>query len=194
MKIHLGYTILIGAILFVAGYFTSCKKDGDIVVDGKKYEVIKTETKTVVKHDTSYVYKKGKDIYHSATIYIPIKDSSTIPTIAQECNNINVFSDTILSDSGDVRVFINDSLQKNKILGRKAVIESKLKTIYNTTYLSPVEETSYLVGATVGTNGIGPNFSILTKKKHTIGVGTGINVVNRAVLPFINVGIQFKIK
>lgn len=87
-----------------------------VVVDGKKYEVIK---KVV---DTQYVKytEKGKSdtVVHDTTIYvkIPIFDSLQLDSMVKVYYAMNVFSDTFNLKYG--KVYVQDSVQQNRIVGR----------------------------------------------------------------------------
>lgn len=87
-----------------------------VVVDGKKYEVIK---KVV---DTQYVKytEKGKSdtVVHDTTIYvkIPIFDSLQLDSMVKVYYEMNVFSDTF--NLKYCKVYVQDSVQQNRIVGR----------------------------------------------------------------------------
>lgn len=87
-----------------------------VVVDGKKYEVIKKVT------DTQYVKytEKGKTdtVIHDTTIYvkIPTFDSLQLDSMVKVYYAMNVFSDTFNLKYG--KVYVQDSVQQNRIVGR----------------------------------------------------------------------------
>lgn len=87
-----------------------------VVIEGKKYDLIK---KVV---DTQYVKytEKGKSdtVVHDTTIYvkIPILDSVQLDSLIKLYYAKNVFSDTFKLKYGNV--YVQDSVQQNKIVGR----------------------------------------------------------------------------
>jgi hypothetical protein len=89
-----------------------------IKIKGKAYEVLKIE-KEIIKKDT-IVYKKGQDIYHDTTIYVPYSVGERIDTaqILAAYNSKNVFSDTLILPDSLGSVQVTDTIQRNKILGR----------------------------------------------------------------------------
>lgn len=113
-----GVTVLFMLILL---YRAECGRPvipnvNKVVIDGKKYEVVKYVT------DTEYVKytEKGKTdtVVHDTTIYvkIPILDSLQLDSLAKLYYSVNVFSDTFKLKYG--KVYVQDSVQQNKIVGR----------------------------------------------------------------------------
>lgn len=104
-----------------------------VVIDGKKYEVIKKVT------DTQYVKytEKGKSdtVVHDTTIYvkIPTLDSLQLDSLAKLYYAMNVFSDTLSLKYG--KIYVQDSVQQNKIVGRN----------WGADLLVPVEKTTITV-------------------------------------------------
>lgn len=105
----------------------------EVVVDGKKYDVVKYVT------DTQYIKytQKGKTdtVIHDTTIYvkIPIFDSLQLDSMVKIYYAMNVSSDTFRLKYGNV--YVQDSVQQNKIVGRN----------WGADLLIPVEKTTVTV-------------------------------------------------
>lgn len=147
-----------------------------VVVDGKKYEVIKTIV------DTKYVKytEKGKrdTVFHDTTIYVnvPVLDSAKMDSLVKLYYAKNVYSDTFKLKYG--KIYVQDSVQFNKIFVRNwsadLLIPKESKTIF--TKEPPKAQVYFGAGATYGTS-ISPNVGLMlkTKRDRIYGVSVGIS-------------------
>jgi len=140
-------------------------KGDKVVVDGKKYEVIKQIV------DTQYIKytEKGTSdtVVHDTTIYvkIPILDSIQLDSVAKLYYAMNVFSDTFKLKYG--KVYVQDSVQNNRIVGRN----------YGADLLVPIERTTTIVKEPA---------------KSQVYLGARLDVVSQTAIP--GVGLMLKTK
>jgi hypothetical protein len=147
-----------------------------VVVDGKKYDVIKEVT------DTQYVKytEKGETdtVVHDTTIYIqiPVLDSVKLDSLVKLYYAKNVHSDTLKLNYGSI--YVQDSVQFNKIFGRKwsadLLIPSEKKTLI---VKEPAKNQVYFgAGASYGTD-ITPTVGLMlkTKQERIYGVSLGVS-------------------
>jgi hypothetical protein len=114
----------------------------------------KIDTQYVNKHYN--VYKKGKDVFHDTTIYVkvPYLDKEQIDSIEQEFYNKNVYNDTINLNA--THVYINDTIQMNKIIGRSVSADFINSMIVKQKYITPKQKTELYLG---------PKIDVLGNKK-----------------------------
>lgn len=146
-----------------------------VVVDGKKYEVIK---KVV---DTQYIKytEKGKSdtVIHDTTIYvkIPTFDSLQLDSMVKVYYAMNVFFDTFKLKYGNV--YVQDSVQKNKIVGRSwgadLLIPVEKKTV---TVKDPAKNQVYFGPKIDYSTSIVPGVGVVlkTKRDRMYGISVGI--------------------
>jgi len=147
-----------------------------VVVDGKKYDVIKEIT------DTQYVKytEKGETdtVVHDTTIYvtIPVLDSVKLDSLVKLYYAKNVHSDTFKLNYGSI--YVQDSVQFNKVFGRKwstdLLIPKETKT---TVVKEPAKNQVYFgAGASYGT-AITPSVGLMfkTKQERIYGVSLGVS-------------------
>jgi hypothetical protein len=147
-----------------------------VVVDGKKYYVIKTII------DTQYIKytEKGKrdTVFHDTTIYvkIPVLDSVKLDSMVKLYYAKNVYSDTLKLNYGSI--YVQDSVQFNKIFGRRwsadLLIPKETKT---TVVKDPAKNRVYFgAGASYGTS-ITPTVGLMlkTKQERIYGVSLGVS-------------------
>ena len=101
-------------------------------IDGKPYEVIKHTIDTVDIVKTKVVTKKGEDIYHDSTIYVPIPMNVDTLQIIKEYFAKNVYKDTLQLPDSLCSVYVQDTISKNKIESRKYTASVKQRTIKET--------------------------------------------------------------
>lgn len=145
----------------------------DIKIDGKKYELVKTDT--IYKEHTTKVYKKGEDIFHDTTIYVEIPKDVVIDTqaILKDFYAKNAYIDTLHTELGPV--VVKDTIQKNKMAGRS--YEAYLKTKEIVTYVKDKPKAQLYLGVRGDVTsekkfgGVGPQIMLKTKKDKMYGVG-----------------------
>jgi hypothetical protein len=147
-----------------------------IVIDGKKYEVINEIT------DTQYVKytEKGETdtVVHDTTIYVnvPVLDSAKMDSLVRLYYAKNVHSDTITVQYGSI--YVQDSVQFNKIFGRKWSADLLIPKESKTTIVKePAKSHVYLgAGASYGTS-VTPSVGLMlkTKQERIYGVSLGVS-------------------
>ena len=142
-----------------------------------KYEpIIVTHTDTLVKHDTLRKFKKGDSIPFVVldTIY-QIDQVHDTAYIVNDYNKIKVYTDTLRINT-DNYVSIQDTISKNKIIGRSYFSNFTQKTIrIETTKTNPDKLEVYL-----GFLGDLRRFD----EKVGIGVGIAIKVPKKGLFTF----------
>jgi hypothetical protein len=126
---------------------------GDIVkVNGKKYEVVSHEVDTIEHTHDSIVYKKGKDIYHDTTIYVPIPTHEPIDTYALLLDYFakNVYKDSLKFPNELGYVSVIDTISKNTILARKWNLHLIERTIEDKLIVKELPRTQVYIGANLG--------------------------------------------
>lgn len=119
----MGKNLLLGLLTIVILFFlfSNPQHVGDKVI-------IKTDT--LIEHKTDVKYKKGKDIFHKIieldTIY-KIDEVHDTAFIVKDYNTVVAYSDSIKVDSSSF--VINDTISKNKIIGRSFQSRIAQKTI-----------------------------------------------------------------
>jgi len=147
-----------------------------VVVDGKKYYVIKTII------DTQYIKytEQGKrdTVFHDTTIYVkvPVLDSAKLDSIAKLFYAKNVYSDTFKLKYGSI--YVQDSVQFNKIFGRNWSADLLIPKESKTIMLKepPRAQVYFGAGATYSTS-LAPSVGMMlkTKRDRIYGVSVGIN-------------------
>jgi len=166
-------------------------------IDGKPYQVIKHDIDTFEIVKTTIKEKKGQDIYHDTTIYVPVPLNIDTLEIIKSYFAKNVFKDTLkLSDSLGF-VFIQDTISQNKIASRKYIAKVKQREIKETTIVKELPKTHLYWGLGMGfdkvnyVNNVSANLLLQTKCQRVYGLGVG---VDNYKTPFINATIYWKLK
>lgn len=147
-----------------------------VVVDGKKYYVVKTIV------DTKYVKytEKGKrdTVFHDTTIYVnvPVLDSAKMDSLVKLYYAKNVYSDTLKLKYG--KIYVQDSVQFNNIFGRNWSADLLIPSDSKTIYLKepPKVQVYFGAGAMYGVS-ISPSVGLMlkTKRDRIYGVSVGIS-------------------
>lgn len=189
-------SLILFILLVVAVVFNVDKpiQKGEITkIEGKKYEVLKEI------HDTIEVPKivKGKTL---PAIINTIHD--TIPTkvdtlaILKDYYAKNIYSDSIRIDT-NISVFISDTVQQNKIIGRYFMSNFSQKIITNTMIVKPIPTWHLYGGFDVSldrvnfVNRVGGNLLLETKSSKLYGFGLGLT---SQAQPYVSFQYYFKIK
>jgi hypothetical protein len=172
--------LLIGFIIGVClvSFSTCLKQNKTVKINGKTYEVIKHDIDTfIIKKDTS-IFKKGKDIYHDTTIYIPYEVGKPIDTaqILADYLAKNVFKDTLRLPDSLGFVYLTDTLQKNLIFTRNFKAEVKKTTIKESIYLKELPKSKLFVGGSASKSTFGAGVIYNHKEKRLFQAGIDYNV------------------
>lgn len=160
MKTHIVY---IGIIIFLLGFLFIGKKIDNGQVYREKYTIVEEKIDTQYVNKRYNVYRRSKDIFHDTTIYVkvPYLDQEQIDSIEQEYFAKNIYKDTITLDS--VNVYIKDTIQMNKIVGRSIYADFTYPVITKEKYLAPKKKTELYFGPKVDLIG--------DKKLNSFGTG-----------------------
>ena len=152
-----------------------------VSVGGKKYEVIKQVIDTQYIKVKETKYKKGEDIYHDTTIYIsvPVLDTTQMQEVLSKYYAKNIFQDTLkVSKFGNI--YINDTVQYNKLAGRSMSADLMFPSITNTTIVKEKPKAQLFLGATVdylqGSNfqNLSVGLMLKTKRDRLYGISAGV--------------------
>jgi hypothetical protein len=201
LKLDLKSILLVVLVLIIV-LMRSCE-GGDskpvttVKIDGKKYEVVKHDIDTFIQKKETVVYKKGTDIYHDTTIYVPTPISFDTVQVVNDYYAKRVYTDTLkLADSLGY-IVVNDTISQNSLLGRLWNAQVNKTTIKETLIVKELPKNQVYIGlvgcfdkATV-VNFAGPSIMLKTKtdKVYSIGVGYSASKVVS-----IQGGLYWKIK
>jgi len=185
MKLNYLINIALALFALIVLYKAECGKPavpGETVsVGGKKYEVIKQVIDTQYIKVKEIKYKKGEDIYHDTTIYIsvPVLDTTQMQEVLSKYYAKNIFQDTLkVSKFGNI--YINDTVQYNKLAGRSMSADLMFPSITNTTIVKEKPKAQLFLGATVdylqGGNfqNLSVGLMLKTKRDRLYGISAGV--------------------
>ena len=166
-------------------------------IDGKPYEVIKHTIDTVDIVKTKVVTKKGEDIYHDSTIYVPIPMNVDTLQIIKEYFAKNVYKDTLQLPDSLGSVYVQDTISKNKIESRKYTASVKQRTIKETLIVKDLPKSHIYYGLNMSldkpnfVHSIGGGLMLQTKtdKIYSLSVGVTSNLT-----PVIGTSLYWKLK
>jgi hypothetical protein len=178
---------------------------GTIRVDGKKYVVVQHTVDTVDVEKIKYITKRGSDIYHDTTIYVPIYGPIDTMEIIRQYYAKNIYKDTLnLGDSLGF-VYLNDTISENKILFRNFESRIKQRIVKDVSIVKELPKRQLFYGFNIGLNKPQLFSSVETgliykdRKDNilqfNVGVSNGdFSTYNNGLIPFIKVGSYWKIK
>jgi hypothetical protein len=198
--------VVIGLILF----FQECggNKNKNIVttkIDGKKFELLKHDIDTIEVVKTQTITKKGKDIYHDTTIYVPLNGEIDTITILKDYFAKNVYKDTLHLPDSLGYVFLTDTISKNAIASRIFKSNVKQRTIKETTIVKELPKAQLYFGFDGGFNktdvvsNLGAAIMLKSKSDKIYKIGAGVNNhtvdgMTGTLSPYISGGIYWKLK
>lgn len=194
--------IAVGLLVLILVYFGIFGKHNPFApqikyIDGKPYEVIKHEIDTVDIVKTKIVTKKGEDIYHDTTIYVPIPINVDTLQIIKDYFAKNVYKDTLQLPDSLGFVAIQDTISKNKVEARKYTANVKQRTIKETLIVKELPKNHIYYGLNMSlnkpdfVNSIGGSLMLQTKtnKIYTLGIGVSSNLT-----PIVSTSLYWKLK
>jgi hypothetical protein len=180
---YLAFNLALIAILAIIVLKSGCN---DTKIEGnginiKKYDVVKYVTDTQYVEKKITIIKNGKDIYHDTTIYesVPYMDSIQMQEKLKEYYAKNVSKDTIKIDSG--YVYINDTIQMNRILNRRLSVDVKYPVITKEVFYKEKKRVQVYAGANGSVSrdgnflGAGVGLMLKTKSDRLYGIGAGFD-------------------
>jgi hypothetical protein len=154
-----------------------------IKIDGKKYEVINQVIDTQYIKVKETKYKKGEDIYHDTTIYLPVPvlDSAQIDSILSQFYAKNTFKDTMKVGKFG-QIYIDDTVQYNKLIGRAMSADLQFPSITNTITVKEKPKAQLYLGGRVDylkEQGLqSPSVGVMVKTKRDMLYGASIGIGN----------------
>lgn len=200
MKLNYLINIALALFALIVLYKAECGKPvvpGETVkVNGKKYEVIKQVIDTQYISVKETKYKKGEDIYHDTTIYVsvPVLDTLQMREILSKYYAKNILQDTLkVMKFGNI--YINDTVQYNKLAGRSMSADLMFPSITNTTIVKEKPKAQLFLGARLdylqGGNVQNPSVGLMLKTKRDRLYGISVGVAPNGNLVY---GASFYIK
>lgn len=204
MKLDLKTLLII--VLGVALLLTQmCSGGGDkpgdtINVDGKKYQLLKHTVDTEYVPVEKIVTKRGKDIYHDTTIYVPLPPSFDTMEMIRNYLSMNVFKDSLKLDDSLGFVVVSDTLQMNKI--RTRVWDTKINKIKitDTKIVKELPKNQVFIGFNTSVNkvdligSVGLSTTLKTKGDKLYNLNVGFMGSGNGMTPYIGGGLQWKIR
>jgi len=154
-----------------------------IRIDGKKYEVINQVIDTQYIKIKETKYKKGEDIYHDTTIYLPVPvlDSAQIDSTLSQFYAKNTFKDTMKVGKFG-QIYIDDTVQYNKLVGRALSADLNFPSITNTITVKEKPKAQLYLGGRVDylkEQGLqSPSVGLMVKTKRDMLYGASIGIGN----------------
>ena len=190
------YIVILGLVLIIL-YQEGCfgkKKSGDILnINGKKYEVIKHEIDTFYETKTETRYRKGQDIVHEVEVVKEIPANVDTASILKDYYARIFYSDTFRLKDTLGYIAVNDTISKNRIVGRKYYTSINVPTIKETLYLRELSN-NWFIGPSFQLGNfpsLGGDLHLKTKNDLLFGVGMGIN---SNISPYLRGSVSWKIK
>jgi hypothetical protein len=184
---------LVAIILFQGGCFGKKTNRDVLSINGKKYETIKHEIDTSYKTKPQIFYRKGKNIIHEVEVIKEIPANVDTASILKDYYAKVFYNDTFKLKDTLGYIIINDTISKNRILGRKLNSSINVPTIKETLYLKELNN-NFFVGPSFqlgSVPSIGGDIHLKTKKDMLFGVGAGLNL---NATPYIRGSVSWKIK
>jgi len=149
-----------------------------VKIENKKYEVIKHKVDTVVINKIKTKYIKG----------------DTIKAI-QEYLTKSVYKDKLVLNNSLGTIYITDTIQYNKIIGRKWDTNIKENIVYDVKIVKELPRNQIYVGIGGISNSssilVGPNLLLKTKKDNIYGLNLYVDPNSNM---YIGVNINWKLK
>lgn len=210
MKFSTIKNIVLVALILILGYQLKSGKINigkTMVVDGKRYEVIKEIHDTTEIEKTKTLWKKGADIVHTTIVHDTAFKFINVDTAAllRDYFAKNIYNDTLRLPDSLGYVFLTDTITKNKIEGRKFIANVKQRIITNTTIVKELPKTKVFYGIEGGFNkadvishlGVGTLINTKSDKIYHLGIGVANRVTdgtNGKLAPYISGGVYWKIR
>lgn len=184
--------------------FSGAGKDIEVInVDGKNYELLKhtVDTQYVerITEVPTYVPQYITKI-ETKTVEIPI-DADTLEIVREYFSTFAV-NDTLKLNDGLGYIYLMDTISQNKIMGRSFRANVKEKIVTDTKIVKELPKTQVFAGLNMTLNqpdifnSVGTGLTIKTKsdKLYQLGVGVTNNGVGNDLVPYLGIGMQWKIK
>ena len=193
--------VLIGVIVVQQCTSSSDTDKPTVMVDGKKYELLKHKIDTVVVDHFKTKYVKGEDIYHETIVEkekrveVPVYLKGDTIRIVEDYHKKVLYKDKLVLDNDLGSIEVTDTISQNKIIGRKWNAQIKERTITDTKIVKELPKNQVFagLGGVVGNSNVlvGPQISLKTKKDNIYGVNVYVdNNLNK----YIGFNLAWKIK
>lgn len=199
----ISFFVTIGLVVIGAFIFNKCTNGSieKVILNGKKYQVLKTVRDTVYITKTLTKYTKGENIFYTEFVKQPSKTDTITITKVDTIRIVNDYStyrkyvDTLTFDNGNI--IIIDTLYRNKIDSRNWVSNFREKTITETKYIQEIPKNKFYYGINLSTNqlynfnSVSGSLLLKTKKEKIITFSLG---VDKNAQPILTLGYYLKFK
>lgn len=176
--IYIILNLLVLVVIVVKLNDINCNSANDKIIDHKRFEVERTIIDTQYITVNKTIIKKGDTIFHDTTIYkdVPYLDTAEMACVLKEYYAQNVYKDTVHIDSS--KVYITDTIQMNKILGRSVTFDMKYPSINKEIFYTEKNKGSVYAGGSFNTE---KSASVGLMYQNTKGFmyGTSVGVNNK---------------
>lgn len=194
--------ILLGSLLLLTQMCSGNrdKPGGVINVGGKNYQVLKHTVDTEYVPVEKIVIKRGKDIYHDTTIYVPLPVSFDTMEMVKNYLAMNVFKDSLILDDSLGFIVVSDTIQMNKI--RTRVWDTKINKvkIRDNKIVTELPKNQVFIGFNTSVNkvdmigSVGIGTTLKTKSDKLYNLNLGLMNTSNGMSPYIGGGLQWKIR
>jgi hypothetical protein len=147
------------------------------LVNYKNFEIERTIIDTQYITVNKTIIKKGDTIFKDTTIYkdVPYLDTAEMACVLKEYYAQKVFKDTIRIDSS--KVYITDTIQMNKILGRSVTLDMKYPSISKEVFYVEKKKGSVYAGGNfnTGLKAVSVGLMYQTPKSFMYGTSLGLS-------------------
>jgi hypothetical protein len=180
-----------------------------VIIEGKKYEVIKHTIDTLEVEKLKVVTKKGKDIVHEVIdvdtmIVTELIHIDTAALLKDYLAKV-VYKDTLVLDGGLGTIALTDTVTKNRILGRTWDAKVKERIVKEELIVKEPAKAQVYWGLNAGFNredyisAVGTGILLKTKKDKLYQFNLGVNNrtadgTNGSFSPYVGFGTYWKIK
>jgi hypothetical protein len=172
--------VLVGFLIFTRACQNSETTTGETInIGGTSYEVLSNKTDTQLIPVPVVKWKPGSVIYQERIVYLPTPDSIDTSSIIKQYFSRKVYSDTLNLNDSIGYVIVNDTLEKNELVGRLWDARVNKIKINETTIVKQLPKNQVYVGLTTGfdkikvINYVGPTILLKTKTDKLYSVGFG---------------------
>jgi hypothetical protein len=194
--------IVLGSLLLLTQMCSGNRdKPGDTInVGGKNYQVLKHTVDTEYVPVEKIVIKRGKDIYHDTTIYVPLPASFDTMEMVKNYLAMNVFKDSLILDDSLGFIVVSDTIQMNKI--RTRVWDTKINKvkIRDNKIVTELPKNQVFIGFNTSVNkvdmigSVGIGTTLKTKSDKLYNLNLGLMNTSNGMSPYIGGGLQWKIR
>ncbi len=180
--------VVLVVILVIINDINCNASKGNGEVKYKNFEIERTIIDTQYVTVNKTVIKKGDTIFHDTTIYkdVPYLDTAEIACVLKDYYAQKIFKDTVRIDSS--KVYITDTIQMNKILGRSVTLDMKYPVVTKDVFYVEKKKGSVYAGGSFNT-GLGlkaVSVGVMYQSPRGLMYGTSVGVNDKKLFYGLN--------